>query len=504
MLAILTPEGFAEKAEEQDPVGVVLDRTSYYAEQGGQVADFGGLKGARCAVTVSDCQAAAGYVLHMGSVAGSLAVGDEVECCVDYVRRAAIVPNHTFTHVLNFALRETLGDGVDQKGSIVKPDMLRFDFSHRQGCTTGESALVCPSRPHRCRASHPTLSSHRIVALPASPHLFLTRSLLRGPLPADELAKVEAICRDHIARAMPIFSAEVPLAQAREIEGLRAVFGETYPDPVRVVSVGRSVDDLLSNPKEASNRGFSIEFCGGTHLSNTSEGGAFVILSEEAVAKGIRRIVAVMAQDAEAAMARGAELEARVTAAEALDGPALAEACAALREAVDTATASAVVKVALRERIAAMGKRVAAAAKAAAAEAKRRSAEAALAAAAEAQGRGEWFAVVRLADEADGKMLVDAWTAVSKAHPSFAMAVASRDPTKQKVLVLTGVTDDLKAQLDAGKWLQAALDVLQGKGGGKPNVAQGQGTVGWSDEDAAVLGQAMEALTQAAQEKLKM
>jgi len=437
-------------------VGVVLDRTSYYAEQGGQVADFGGLKGARCAVTVSDCQAAAGYVLHMGSVAGSLAVGDEVECCVDYVRRAAIVPNHTFTHVLNFALRETLGDGVDQKGSIVKPDMLRFDFSHRQGCTT------------------------------------------------DELAKVEAICRDHIARAMPIFSAEVPLAQAREIEGLRAVFGETYPDPVRVVSVGRSVDDLLSNPKEASNRGFSIEFCGGTHLSNTSEGGAFVILSEEAVAKGIRRIVAVMAQDAEAAMARGAELEARVTAAEALDGPALAEACAALREAVDTATASAVVKVALRERIAAMGKRVAAAAKAAAAEAKRRSAEAALAAAAEAQGRGEWFAVVRLADEADGKMLVDAWTAVSKAHPSFAMAVASRDPTKQKVLVLTGVTDDLKAQLDAGKWLQAALDVLQGKGGGKPNVAQGQGTVGWSDEDAAVLGQAMEALTQAAQEKLKM
>ena len=74
----------------------------------------------------------------------------------------------------------------------------------------------------------------------------------------------------------------------------------------------------------------------------------------------------------------------------------------------------------------------------------------------------------------------------------------------QAMLVLTGVTDDLKAQLDAGKWLQAALDVLQGKGGGKPNVAQGQGTVGWSDEDAAVLGQAMEALTQAAQEKLKM
>jgi alanyl-tRNA synthetase len=132
---------------------------------------------------------------------GALKVGDKVTAKVDYTRRAQIMPNHTFTHVLNYALRETLGTHVDQRGSIVLPDKLRFDFSNN------------------------------------------------GPVDTPKLEAIEAICRKALAASLPVYSREVPLAQAKEINGLRAVFGEVYPDPVRVVSVGVSTDDLLAQPK---------------------------------------------------------------------------------------------------------------------------------------------------------------------------------------------------------------------------------------------------------------
>lgn len=134
VVAILAKSGFVQSTEEagDGPVGVVLDTTSFYAESGGQVADTGALSGANGAgFQVEDAIVAAGYVLHVGKpVGGGLKVGDAVSAEVDYTRRNQIMPNHTFTHVLNFALREVLGDHVEQKGSIVQPERLRFDFAN--------------------------------------------------------------------------------------------------------------------------------------------------------------------------------------------------------------------------------------------------------------------------------------------------------------------------------------------------------------------------------------
>eukprot|EP00878_Enallax_costatus_P013646 GHUV01014269.1.p1 GENE.GHUV01014269.1~~GHUV01014269.1.p1 ORF type:complete len:806 (+),score=287.63 GHUV01014269.1:1306-3723(+) len=286
VLAILTPgstfvDSTAAAVEaaggaESVPVGLVLDTTSFYAESGGQVGDTGSIVGpSGQTVDITDCQVAAGYVLHVAdasscSSSGHIAVGHSVTVKVDYGRRGQIVPNHTFTHVLNFALREVLGDHVDQKGSIVLPDKLRFDFSNN------------------------------------------------GPVDPAQLAKVESICREWVTADKAVTSKEVSLAQAKAIKGLRAVFGEVYPDPVRVVAIGKSVDELLANPDADDNMASSVEFCGGTHLINTAQAKAFALLSEEGIAKGVRRIVAVTADDAAAAIAEGERLARDVEQAAAL------------------------------------------------------------------------------------------------------------------------------------------------------------------------------------------
>ena len=162
---------------------------------------------------------------------------------VDYARRRLIMPNHTMTHVLNFGLREVLGDTVDQKGSLVNSEYTRFDFSN--------NTSVSP----------------------------------------EQIGKVEDIVKGVIAKGLPVYAKEVAKDDAMPIEGLRAVFGEDYPDPVRVVSVGIPVEDLIADPSKAGNKDVSIEFCGGTHLKNTADAKSFAIVSEEGVSKGVRRMV---------------------------------------------------------------------------------------------------------------------------------------------------------------------------------------------------------------------
>ncbi len=152
--------------------------------------------------------------------------------------------------MLNYALREVLGNGVDQKGSLVAPEKLRFDFSHKTGVSD------------------------------------------------PELAKIEEISTDYIRRDAQVFSKDVPLATAQQITGVRAVFGETYPDPVRVVAVGVSVEDLLKDVQNPAWAEVSIEFCGGTHVDRTGEIKELVIVEESGIAKGIRRIIAVTGQEA--------------------------------------------------------------------------------------------------------------------------------------------------------------------------------------------------------------
>lgn len=237
---------------EGEQIGILLDRTNFYAEQGGQEFDTGKLViDGEAEIDVQNVQTYGGYVLHTGYMKyGAFSVGDKVTSDFDELRRVPIKNNHTGTHILNFALREVLGDEINQRGSSVAPEKLRFDFSHK----TAVSDV--------------------------------------------ELAKVEDISTKNIRQNMEVYAQDVPLAKAREIEGVRAVFGETYPDPVRVVSVGVPVQDLLADPKKADWRQVSVEFCGGTHVENTSEIKELIILEESGIAKGIRRIIAVTGQAA--------------------------------------------------------------------------------------------------------------------------------------------------------------------------------------------------------------
>ena len=235
-----------------EQIGMIVDRTNFYAEQGGQEYDTGKIIIDGVAeLEVQNVQVYAGYVLHTGYMKyGSFAVGDEVICEFDELRRWPIRNNHTGTHILNFALREVLGEGIDQKGSLVAPEKLRFDFSHKAGVSI------------------------------------------------EELEKIEDISTKYIRQNCEVYAKDVPLATAKEILGVRAVFGETYPDPVRVVSVGVPVEDLLSNVKAEEWREVSIEFCGGTHVLKTGDIKELVIIEESGIAKGIRRIVAVTGTDA--------------------------------------------------------------------------------------------------------------------------------------------------------------------------------------------------------------
>ena len=232
--AIFTSDGFldsGEVAKEGDTVGLVLDKTSFYAEAGGQDTDLGTISFEGGELFVNDVQTYGGYILHSGVVSkGSVSIGSAVKCQVDYARRRDVAPNHSMTHVLNAALRNVLGDGCDQRGSQCNDEKLRFDFSYKSAMTI------------------------------------------------DELQDCENYVRETIKKNLPVTAEVMPLADAKAIPGVRAMFGEVYPDPVRVVKVG---DDC------------SVEFCGGTHISNTAEAEAFVLTEETAVAKGIRRITAL-------------------------------------------------------------------------------------------------------------------------------------------------------------------------------------------------------------------
>lgn len=432
ILAILTESGFVDTTEgtSLDTVGLILDSTSFYGEQGGQVGDTGYIEGPAGSLEVTDCQVAAGYILHSGGLgdgAGYVKVGDEVVVKVDYGRRRQILPNHTFTHVVNFALREVLGEHVDQRGSIVLPDKLRFDFSHN------------------------------------------------GPITPAEMEKIDEICQASVTSGQAVSTQEVPLSQAKDIYGLRAVFGETYPDPVRVVSIGISVDQLLADPSNESNRQYSVEFCGGTHLKNTAEAKAFALISEEGIAKGVRRIVAVTAEDAERVIQAGRELCQEVEDADKLPVAELEKLVGALKSNVDIAVVPATLKASLRTKVAALTKKVADAQKAAAAANKALATETAVALADEAAQQNKEFCVAQIDVGLDPKALTEAWNAISSKHTSMAVLLISTDEQKGKVLAYAGVPDGLVGKIKANEWVSAALQVVGGKGGGKPTAAQGQG-----------------------------
>ena len=255
-----------------DQIGLILDKTNFYAEQGGQEYDTGKIViDGQAELDVQNVQVYAGYVLHTGFMKyGTFATGDRPVCEYDELRRWPIRNNHTGTHILNFALKEVLGDGIDQKGSLVAQEKLRFDFSHKAGVSDAD------------------------------------------------LQKIEDKSTGYIRQNCGVFAKDVPLSIAREIVGVRAVFGETYPDPVRVVSVGVEVEEILENVKDPQWSSVSIEFCGGTHVQKTGDIKDLVILEESGIAKGIRRIIAVTGEDAHAAQRLAEEFSDHLTQLEKL------------------------------------------------------------------------------------------------------------------------------------------------------------------------------------------
>jgi len=213
---------------------VILDRTCFCGEAGGQVGDTGFIRGGAGVFEVLDTVQVHGYFLHRGVAReGRVAVGDDVDCEVDVARRQAIRRAHTATHLLQNALRTVLGQHVEQAGSLVAPDRLRFDFSHHSAVTP------------------------------------------------EEIERIEEIVNANVLAGAGVVVSEMPIGEAKAA-GAIALFGEKYDDVVRVVDIG----------------GYSVELCGGTHLDSVAEVGLVRIVSESSIAAGTRRIEAVTGREA--------------------------------------------------------------------------------------------------------------------------------------------------------------------------------------------------------------
>ena len=223
---------------------VVLNQTPFYGESGGQVGDTGVLMGDGVRFKVTDTQKFAGDVFaHIGMVEeGTLKAGIALALEVDHSRRSAIRRNHSATHLLHEALRQVLGDHVAQKGSLVAPDRLRFDFSHPK------------------------------------------------PMTGHEIERVEDIANDLVLQNSPVTTRVMALDDARQ-SGARALFGEKYGDEVRVVAMGEGGGNTL---------GWSVELCGGTHVRRTGDIGIISVVGDSGVASGVRRIEALTGKAARA------------------------------------------------------------------------------------------------------------------------------------------------------------------------------------------------------------
>jgi alanyl-tRNA synthetase len=284
--------------------GVVFDTTCMYAEQGGQEHDTGVLSWGDeqddQQMSVSDVCIHGGYVLHVGELTGTLRVGEIVGQSVDGARREPIMHNHTATHLINYALRKVLGSVSDQKGSAVSDTGFRFDYSTNRG------------------------------------------------LSVEEIAEVDTIVNHFIHEKVPVNKEEQPLHIAKSFAGVRAMFGETYPDPVRVVAVGPTISELVSDPSREEWTQTSIEFCGGTHVVDTGDIKHFAVVSDEPIAKGIKRIEAVTGTEALQAVRLGKELEQGVKRCLGMSGSDFAAAVNPLLDSVNKSVIPTAVKRRLR------------------------------------------------------------------------------------------------------------------------------------------------------------
>ncbi|XP_069037452.1 alanine--tRNA ligase, cytoplasmic [Lepisosteus oculatus] len=437
VLALRRDKQFMEEVSTGQECGVLLDRTNFYAEQGGQTFDEGYMVREddsaedKTEFSVKNVQVRGGFVLHVGTVYGALRVGDHVALHVDEARRRTIMSNHTATHILNFALRSVLGE-ADQRGSLVAPDRLRFDFTAKGAMTT------------------------------------------------QEVHRTEDIANGVIQDAKLVYAMEAPLASAKAIQGLRAVFDETYPDPVRVVSIGIPVPDLLADPSGAAGSLTSIEFCGGTHLQNSSHAGPFIIVSEEAIAKGIRRIVTVTGPEAQKAQrkaeALGQSLRALGEKVKVQTAPSkdVQKEIADLTEALGVAAISQWRKDEMREELKGLKKIMDDLDRASKADVQKRVLEKTKQLIESKPNQP--LLVMEMESGASAKALNESLKLLKTHSPQTAAMLFTVDNEAGKIICLCQVPQEAANQgLKASEWVQEVCPLLDGKGGGKDMSAQATG-----------------------------
>jgi alanyl-tRNA synthetase len=399
---------------EGDEAALLLDKTNFYAEQGGQVGDVGVIVAPEGRFEVEDTQRLGDAVLHLGRVVeGRLVAGQAVR--LRRRDRLDTMRNHTATHILNWALRRVLGDHVEQKGSLVDAEKTRFDFTHDK------------------------------------------------PLTSAEVTEIERLVNEKVLADLPVWATTMPLAVAKKFPGVRAVFGEKYPDPVRVLLIGPD------SPEEATLED-SVEFCGGTHLSRTSQACLFKIVGQESVAKGVRRLTAVTGPRAVEEARKLADVVEGLSGRFACRPEEVPNRVEALQEEVRKLQAQ--LKKGAAADLAGAADRLLAEATAVGG-AKVIVGEVPAAAADHIRAQLD-----RLRAKAPSAVIVLGWTEDGKAG------------------LLAAVTDDLTAKVKAGDLIKEAVALVGGKGGGKPNMAQGGGP------EAAKLGEALALAKKTATAKL--
>ncbi|HUC11253.1 MAG TPA: alanine--tRNA ligase [Stellaceae bacterium] len=406
VLAILRDGARVAEAAAGDQVALILNQTPFYAESGGQVGDTGVIFTAGGAeLAVEDTIKKAGDLhVHLGRlIRGGLQVGDAVELRVDGARRRRLRANHSVTHLLHEALRRRLGAHVTQKGSLVAPDRMRFDFSHPK------------------------------------------------PLSDADIQAIEAEVNDRI-RANAEVGTRLLTPERAVTEGALALFGEKYGDEVRVVAMGGVLD--------GETRPFSVELCGGTHVRRTGDIGLFKIVSETAIASGVRRIEALTGAAAEAYLAE--------------EESWLRHAAAALRTSPAELPGRIVSLVEERRRL-----------ERELAEARRALASAGPAAKMNAKRVGEITFDGRVVDDVPGRELKSLADELKQRLGSGVVAIVSR--AEGKAAIVVGITADLTGRFDAVELVRAGAAALGGKGGGgRRDMAQAGGPEASQAEAALV------------------
>jgi alanyl-tRNA synthetase len=413
LLGWLDPTGFHREGALPTGVeiGLVLDRTCFYAEAGGQVGDTGVLEAssmgvppmiqdhgqdARATFVVEATMRIGNSVVHRGRLAeGSLLVGRHVTAVVS-LDRSATKKNHTATHLLQWALQQVLGKSVAQQGSYVGPDYLRFDYT-------------CPKAPTD-----------------------------------EELQEVERLVREKIAADLPVTWTVLPRAEAEKL-GAMALFGEKYGSEVRVVCLGAPDAHHI-------NQAFSREFCGGTHVDRLGVIGGFKILKEESISAGVRRITALTGPALTAYLERGSDIVDQLAALLQIPADRLPERVTQLVE--DNKRLAKQLKTAAKTG----GPDIMAEAR------QLLDAGAKIGASAVVVGRLSTTSIERAREAVD---------MLKKKAGSAAIVLAYEEDGK--VTLLAGVTDDLIKTLKAGDLVKAIAPIVDGGGGGRPQLAQAGG-----------------------------